>query len=188
MVGGDTSGLGPSDFVQNLDSGSFLTRTVGLFGTSLAIPRALIYARLPNMKTIAIHVALTLAVGTGLGLLIWDNPPAVWGPTQIVGICLLVVGFVFWSVARFQLGASFTVSAQAKKLVTHGLYSKIRNPIYLFGSCVMVGTILTMGRPMWLWVFALVIPLQFWRMRKEAAVLEASFGDEYRKYRAATWF
>ena len=45
-----------------------------------------------------------------------------------------------------------------------------------------------MPRPVWLLLFLLVIPLQVWRSRKESSVLEAKFGDEYRKYRASTWF
>jgi protein-S-isoprenylcysteine O-methyltransferase Ste14 len=53
---------------------------------------------------------------------------------------------------------------------------------------VIAGLILVLGRPIWLLVFVLIIPLQLWRARKESQVLEAKFGDEYRKYRAATWF
>jgi protein-S-isoprenylcysteine O-methyltransferase Ste14 len=107
---------------------------------------------------------------------------------QVAGICLLGIGFVLWTTARFQLGRSLTVTAQAKQLVTRGLYSKIRNPIYVFGSCVIAGLILVLGRPVWLLAFLIVIPLQIWRARKESAVLEASFGEEYRRYRAGTWF
>ena len=104
------------------------------------------------------------------------------------GLLLLIVGFILWTVARFQLGASFTVKAEARQLVTRGLYSKIRNPIYVFGSMVMAGGILVFGKPVWLLIFVLVIPLQIWRAGKESAVLEAAFGEEYRKYRAGTWF
>jgi len=100
----------------------------------------------------------------------------------------MAAGFVLWTVAPFQLGKSLTVTAQAKQLVTRGLYSKLRNPIYVFGSCVIAGLILLLGRPVWLLVFVGLIPLQIWRGRKEAQVLEAKFGEEYRKYRAATWF
>jgi protein-S-isoprenylcysteine O-methyltransferase Ste14 len=107
---------------------------------------------------------------------------------QIVGAILMAVGFVFWTVARFQLGDSFTVSAQARKLVTRGLYSKIRSPIYVFGSCTLAGLILIMGRPIWLLIFVAIIPLQIWRAGKEAKVLEAAFGEEYRRYLARTWF
>jgi protein-S-isoprenylcysteine O-methyltransferase Ste14 len=30
--------------------------------------------------------------------------------------------------------------------------------------------------------------LQYWRVRSESAVLEATFGDEYRNWKAQTWF
>ena len=137
---------------------------------------------------IAKHAALTLIVGTALGLLIWEHPPAAWSTMQDVGICLLVLGFILWTTARFHLGKSFALTAKANELVTGGIYSRIRNPIYVFGSCVIAGVILTLGRPAWLLVFLAIIPLQIWRSGKESSVLEAKFGDEYRKYRATTWF
>ncbi len=127
-------------------------------------------------------------VGAVVGLSIWQNAPATWTPMRIAGLCLMIVGFVLWTIARFQLGASFAVTAQARKLVTKGLYSKIRNPIYVFGSFVIAGAILLFGRPIYLLIFVLVIPLQLLRAQKESAVLEAAFGEEYRKYRAGTWF
>jgi protein-S-isoprenylcysteine O-methyltransferase Ste14 len=137
---------------------------------------------------IAINIALTVIVGSALALIIHQYPPATRTPMQMVGVCLLVLGFFLWTTARFQLGKSLAVTAQAKKLVTSGLYSKIRNPIYLFGSCTIIGLILTVGRPIWLLIFVGIIPLQIWRTRKESSVLESAFGDEYRNYRARTWF
>jgi protein-S-isoprenylcysteine O-methyltransferase Ste14 len=134
------------------------------------------------------HILLTLVVGGVIGSLLWQHPPVAWTALPITGLCLLMGGFILWTVARFQLGASFTVKAEARQLVTRGLYSKIRNPNYVFGSMVMAGWILVFGKPMWLLVFLLVIPLQIWRTGKESAVLEAAFGEQYRKYRAGTWF
>ena len=134
------------------------------------------------------NIALTLIVGAALSYIVWLHPPAVWTPMRILGLILLAAGFVLWTTARFQLGKSLAVSAQAKQLVTRGLYSKIRNPIYVFGSCVIAGLILTMGRPVWLLVFLLIIPLQLWRAGKESQVLEEKFGEDYRRYRASTWF
>jgi protein-S-isoprenylcysteine O-methyltransferase Ste14 len=134
------------------------------------------------------HILLTLIVGGAISALLWQHPPAAWTVLPITGLSLMIVGFILWTVARFQLGASFTVKAEARQLVTRGLYSKIRNPIYVFGSMVMAGGILVFGKPVWLLIFLLVIPLQIWRTGKEAAVLEAAFGEEYRKYRAGTWF
>ena len=137
---------------------------------------------------IAANIALTLMVGAAISLSVWKYSPPTWTAMQAAGICLLAVGYVFWTIARFQLGKSLTVSAQARQLVTGGLYSRIRNPIYVFGSCVIAGLILVMGRPVWLLVFLALIPLQIWRARKESSVLEATFGEQYRQYCATTWF
>lgn len=134
------------------------------------------------------HIVLTLVVGGAICGLIWRRPPMEWTAVRIVGMGLIVVGFIFWTVARFQLGASFTAKAEARQLVTRGLYSKIRNPVYVFGSLVVAGGILVFGKPVGLLVFVLIIPLQIWRAGKESAVLEAAFGEEYRTYRAGTWF
>ena len=141
-----------------------------------------------NINMTGKHTVLTLIVGGGLGWLVWKEHTASWTPMQILGLILLFAGFVLWSVARFQLGASFAVTAQARQLITRGLYSKIRNPIYVFGSCVIAGGFLLIGRPILLLIFVVVIPMQIWRAKKEGAVLEAKFGDQYRAYRAGTWF
>jgi len=137
---------------------------------------------------ITANIVLTVLVGFALGLIIWEHPPTAWGVMQIVGTCLLGLGFALWTLARFQLGRSLTVTAQANQLVTRGLYSRIRNPIYVFGSCVIAGLILVLDRPVWLLAFLIIIPLQIWRARKEASVLEGTFGEEYRRYRTGTWF
>jgi protein-S-isoprenylcysteine O-methyltransferase Ste14 len=114
--------------------------------------------------------------------------PGTWDGQRIVGFVLVVIGLALVSLARFQLGRSFSVTAQAKNLVTHGLYSKIRNPVYLFGALAMAGFFLILQKSA-LWIlFALLVAMQIMRARKESQVLEAKFGDEYRAYRAQTWF
>jgi protein-S-isoprenylcysteine O-methyltransferase Ste14 len=115
----------------------------------------------------------------------WPGP---WNAQRVAGSVLLILGTVLVSLARLQLGRSFSLTPQARKLVTHGLYSKIRNPIYLFGTVAIIGFCLIVQRPaLWLSV-VLVVALQTVRARREARVLEAKFGDEYRAYRNRTWF
>jgi protein-S-isoprenylcysteine O-methyltransferase Ste14 len=91
-------------------------------------------------------------------------------------------------VARLQLGAAFSVRAKAKKLVTTGLYSRIRNPIYVFSAMFLVGIVIVSERWLLLLPIALLIPMQVVRARREARVLSEAFGEEYERYKAGTWF
>ena len=133
------------------------------------------------------NIVLTLVVAAAAAFMGWQQTPVEWTPVRVFGLCLATVAFVLWTVARFQLGNSLAVTAQAKQLVTGGLYSRIRNPIYVFGSLFIGGYILLLNRPSWLLIFVIVIPMQIWRAGKEARVLEAKFGEEYRAYRERTW-
>lgn len=115
----------------------------------------------------------------------WDHP---WNTQRYIGTVLAVVGVGFIGVARYQLGESFSIKPEAHALVTTGLYSKIRNPIYVFGMVMGAGLILALQRPaLWLLLVAVVVG-QTIRARREARVLEAAFGDAYREYRRKTWF
>jgi protein-S-isoprenylcysteine O-methyltransferase Ste14 len=111
-----------------------------------------------------------------------------WGPLRIAGAVVAVASQSLIVTARIQLGRAFSLRARATRLVTTGLYARIRNPIYIFGCFFFLG--LAMFIPAWwpLLALVIVIPMQIVRARREAAVLEASFGDEYRRYRQQTWF
>jgi protein-S-isoprenylcysteine O-methyltransferase Ste14 len=87
-----------------------------------------------------------------------------------------------------QLGASFSVRAKAKKLVTTGVYSRIRNPIYVFSAMFLVGLVIVSERWLLLAPIAVLMPVQIARARKEEAVLREAFGEEYVRYKAGTWF
>ncbi|MGA9545500.1 MAG: isoprenylcysteine carboxylmethyltransferase family protein [Candidatus Sulfotelmatobacter sp.] len=114
--------------------------------------------------------------------------PGAWDLQRIIGLALMLVGIGGAVTARLQLGKSFAITAKAHQLVTHGIYSKIRNPIYVSGVVLLVGFVLVLHRPMlWLVVVAVVI-MQTVRAHREAKVLEAAFGDAYREYRRKTWF
>ena len=105
-----------------------------------------------------------------------------------IGLGLALVGLTMIIVSRYTLGRSFSVAAKARVLVTHGIYSRIRNPIYIGGVIFISGVCLITRIPhLWL-ILLVVIPMQFLRARREARVLEAAFGDAYRDYRKRTWF
>lgn len=131
---------------------------------------------------LAVQLAIVALV---LGVMIFR--PGDWTTARWIGLCIAVPAAVLFAVARYQLGASFSVTAQARELVTTGIYSRIRNPIYVFGSVFILGVVISLQVSA-AWVLLAIIPVQVIRARKEAKVLEETFGDAYREYRAKTWF
>jgi protein-S-isoprenylcysteine O-methyltransferase Ste14 len=110
------------------------------------------------------------------------------GPARQVGLALGVMGLAGVVIARYTLGRSFSVRAKATALVTSGIYSRIRNPIYVSAEVFLIGIAIMLGKPLLLILAAAIAPIQIWRARREARVLEAKFGEEYRQYRRRTWF
>jgi protein-S-isoprenylcysteine O-methyltransferase Ste14 len=111
-----------------------------------------------------------------------------WTASRIAGAILAVVGYSIFVTARLQMGKSFAVTPQAKELVTHGLYSKIRNPIYVFVDVMICGLILALHL-YWLFVlFPLLVAMHIFRAHREAKVLREKFGQRYLDYRIQTWF
>jgi protein-S-isoprenylcysteine O-methyltransferase Ste14 len=135
-----------------------------------------------NIVTLVVAAAVLAGVVRGF----WPVGPL---PLyQAASLVVMVPAFCLFAAARIQLGASFSVAAKAKHLVTGGLYSKIRNPIYVFGGLMIAAFCVYIGRPVLLLLFVVLIPMQIVRVRKESRVLEEAFGDEYRAYKARTWF
>jgi protein-S-isoprenylcysteine O-methyltransferase Ste14 len=113
---------------------------------------------------------------------------APWPALRIAAAIVAVTGYVLFVTARLQLGNSFAVSPQAKELVTHGLYSRIRNPIYVFVGVMWLGLIVAL--PLyWLFIpFLVLLVAQVLRSRREAKVLQERYGQKYLDYRKQTWF
>jgi protein-S-isoprenylcysteine O-methyltransferase Ste14 len=114
--------------------------------------------------------------------------PGEWSNARWVGLCVAIPAAVLFFVARWQLGTSFSVTPQARALVTHGVYSKIRNPIYVFSGLTLLGVLIALNSRYAFLLLAVVIPVQVIRAHQETTVLAAKFGDEYRQYRKGTWF
>jgi protein-S-isoprenylcysteine O-methyltransferase Ste14 len=106
----------------------------------------------------------------------------------MIGIAVSTVSFVLWMIARYELGESFSLSPQARALVTTGIYSKIRHPIYVFGELAYIGLFIAWGNKVGILYIAVVTPVLLFRAQREDALLEKSFGEEYGRYKAKTWF
>lgn len=111
-----------------------------------------------------------------------------WTAWQTGGAVLAVIACSLVITARVQLGKSFSVRAEAKKLVTHGLYARIRNPMYVFVDLMVLGLILALHLHWLLVIFAVLVAFQARQARREAKVLQEKFGQAYLDYRKQTWF
>jgi protein-S-isoprenylcysteine O-methyltransferase Ste14 len=134
------------------------------------------------------RIWLPLLVAPPAFYVMFEHGPGPHDWLRWLGLGLTVFGFTCIMLARHTLGRSFSVQAKATELVTSGLYSRIRNPIYVFGMFVFAGVILMLRQPILCLIFVVLIPMQIVRARREARVLEDKFGDEYRRYRERTWF
>jgi protein-S-isoprenylcysteine O-methyltransferase Ste14 len=134
-----------------------------------------------NLLTLAVIIVI-------VGSLLVYAPEVDWSTEKVIGAVLVGISFPLFVLARWQLGSSFSVKAKASRLVTTGLYSRIRNPIYLFGGLFIVGLSLFLSPWGPLVVALVIVPMQVMRARREERVLAEAFGEEYERYKSKTWF
>ena len=114
--------------------------------------------------------------------------PGPRGLARWIGLVLSLAGLAGVLVSRFTLGRSFSVMPKATELVTGGIYSRVRNPLYVSSIVFLVGFFLMLRLRILALALIVVIPMQVLRARRESRVLEARFGEAYRRYRERTWF
>jgi protein-S-isoprenylcysteine O-methyltransferase Ste14 len=114
--------------------------------------------------------------------------PGAWDTMRILGFIIALFAAAILFIARYQIGSSFSVTPQARALVTHGIYSKIRNPIYVFSALLLAGVFISFHFLWGLLLLLVLIPIQTIRAQQESKVLEEKFGEDYREYRKRTWF
>jgi protein-S-isoprenylcysteine O-methyltransferase Ste14 len=106
----------------------------------------------------------------------------------IGGSALAALAFPLWVAARIQLGSSFSFRAEARGLVTTGLYARIRHPVYLFGTTASLSSLLVLQIWPLFWIGVALGGITLLRIRREEQVLTEAFGKEYEDYRRKTWF
>lgn len=150
----------------------------------LAVPLSLLVRR----QTLKSNITTLLIAIAALTYFAYHTASLPWTPIRIAGLAIVVVALPLFVLARIQLGRAFSIRAKATTLVTTGLYSRIRNPIYIFGGLTVAGFFLWAGKPILLLFFVVLIPLQLRRIHNEEKVLEQQFGAAYLEYKQKTWF
>jgi protein-S-isoprenylcysteine O-methyltransferase Ste14 len=102
------------------------------------------------------------------------------------GAALIIVGAVLVVLARrefAQHGQPTDPGLPTSRIVTTGVFSVSRNPLYLGGICILAGIALALNLP---WVLVLLLPAlvacNYVLIAPEEKYLAAKFGEEYRRY------
>jgi protein-S-isoprenylcysteine O-methyltransferase Ste14 len=111
-------------------------------------------------------------------------PLALPSSVRWVGLAVLIVGLGLSIGALLQLKGVENID----RLVTTGLFSKIRHPMYAGFILWILGWAIYHGALLSLVVgFVGIGNILYWR-RLEEAELELRHGEDYRSYRKETWF
>lgn len=104
---------------------------------------------------------------------------------EVFALCLMFAGFSLSAYVLHWLGRSFSIMAEARRLVTAGPYAIVRHPLYCVEEIAVMGVLLLhLSLPAVLLV-AVQWALQMRRMHNEERVLSQAFPD-YGDYVART--
>jgi protein-S-isoprenylcysteine O-methyltransferase Ste14 len=104
---------------------------------------------------------------------------------EIVSTALVLVGSAAAVFTLVRLGPSFSMMAEARRLVTSGPYRFVRHPLYLAEELAIIGIFMQFLSVWTAILLAVQIAFQLRRMHNEEAVLTATF-PEYAAYREKT--
>jgi protein-S-isoprenylcysteine O-methyltransferase Ste14 len=100
-------------------------------------------------------------------------------PLEAIAIILIVGGILVRIMAAKEIRSTYHID----HLVTSGIYSRTRNPVYLaFGLIIAGVAVLSYSYLSFAWVLISFL-LMFWVAKREEADLEKSFGEAYLKYK-----
>jgi protein-S-isoprenylcysteine O-methyltransferase Ste14 len=104
---------------------------------------------------------------------------------DVVSTVLTLAGNAFAVLVLTQLRGSFSIMAEARELVTAGVYRLVRHPLYLAEEIAAIGVVMQFFSPWTAPILAVQIGFQLRRMRNEEVILAANF-PEYLAYRKKT--
>jgi protein-S-isoprenylcysteine O-methyltransferase Ste14 len=108
---------------------------------------------------------------------------------KIAGVGLVSFGLIVFVLAFFNFGDSWRMGIDRKApgaLVTKGIFSISRNPIYVFINSWFIGTFLINGTVVFLVSGVLAAIVVRWQILREEKFLVERYGDAYERYRKKT--
>ena len=136
-----------------------------------------------------VFVWLLAHILTISSILIFRNQFSLTNSLMIIAFILLILGTIVLFISLINLGKYYTPSPIPKGLVTKGIYSKVRHPIYLSLEILFIGlSLLFKSLVGLLLTVLLIIPFHLYRKRKEEKLMLEKFGKQYIEYKKRTWF
>jgi protein-S-isoprenylcysteine O-methyltransferase Ste14 len=154
-------------------SATFLT-CAGIILLLLKRPVSRYKTAVPNLVSIVAAFATYLFVFAPKGNLLQVS--------AFFSYALIVAGSFVMLTSLLVLRRAFSVTPQARHLVTTGPYSIVRHPMYIGGIAVSLGLALLVDSPQAVGLFIIGGCLQIWRARYEERLLEVSF-PQYSQYK-----
>ena len=142
--------------------------------------------RRPTVKARGVEPRISALLGTFLVYAVGLFPRRELSlPAELVSTLLTLAGSALAIFVLTQLGRSFSIMAEARRLVTSGVYRFVRHPLYLAEEMAIIGfAIQFLGY--WTALLLIVqISCQLRRIHNEEVVLTESF-HEYAGYRQKT--
>src|SRR5262245_44582611 len=164
------------DLAANLASRAFVMLVVGMTIVRLR----------PLRSADGIEPRISALLGTGMSLGLVLLPRVEIGvPLQIAALVLIGTGWILSTYVLLWLGRSFSIMAQARRLVTSGPYAIVRHPLYICEQVAVIGIALNHFSVEAALIVVVQWLFQLRRMTNEEKILRAAF-PEYEAYAKET--
>jgi protein-S-isoprenylcysteine O-methyltransferase Ste14 len=146
------------------------------------VPGVIVFPPLIPLAVLVLGVALQWLAPLGV---LAHIPLAVRVVTSVLAVGL-GLGMVIVADRTFKhIGTNVRPTQPALALATTGIFSRVRNPMYVGGSLALLGIALgfSLDWALLLWLASLPL-LHYGIVLREERYLERKFGDDYRRYKA----
>lgn len=108
---------------------------------------------------------------------------------RLIGLGIFITGFILMNWAEITLGKYFSIQVtvqEGHRLMTNGLYRRIRNPRYAGIILYNIGVVLIFRSWIALLCIILLVAVLIWRIRDEEVLMQKEFGEKWDAYQSRT--